>query len=358
MQKRRLGRSDLYLTPLGLGTWAIGGPWAYGWGPQDDAESVATIGRALDLGVAWIDTAPAYGLGHAETLVGQAIRGRRDEVVIAIKCGLVWDDPAEGRITNRLTAASIEKEADESLRRLGIEAIDLYQIHWPNPDADVEEAWEAMARLVERGKVRHAGVSNFSVGQLRRVQALRPVTSLQPPYSFLDRGVEAELLPYCAAHGIGVVAYGPLAFGLLTGKYTRARLADLPADDWRRRGARFQEPELSANLALVEGQAHRGGRGALARRPRHRLGAAALRDSLGHRRRAVSGADRRDGEGHRSGPVGRGPRGDRAVARRARGLVPRTAPGRGTLGLARGLLFLIAPLSDAWPNTSGCTRSG
>lgn len=253
MQKRRLGRSDLYLTPLGLGTWAIGGPWAFGWGPQDDAESVATIGRALDLGVGWIDTAPAYGLGHAETLVGQAIRGRRDEVVIATKCGLVWDDPAEGRITNRLTAASIEKEADDSLKRLGIESIDLYQIHWPNPDPGIEEAWATMARLIERGKIRHAGVSNFGVGQLRRAQALHPVISLQPPYSLLDRGVEAELLPYCAAHNIGVVAYGTLAFGLLTGKYTRARLEDLPADDWRRRGARFQEPELSANLAFVEG---------------------------------------------------------------------------------------------------------
>jgi aryl-alcohol dehydrogenase-like predicted oxidoreductase len=253
MQKRRLGRSDLYLTPLGLGTWAIGGPWAFGWGPQDDAESVATIGRALDLGVGWIDTAPAYGLGHAESLVGRTIRGRRDEVVIATKCGLVWDEPAQGRVTNRLTAASIEKEADDSLKRLGIEAIDLYQIHRPNPDAGLEEAWDAMARLVERGKVRHAGVSNFGVGQLQRAQALHPVTSLQPPYSLLDRGFETELLPYCAAHGIGVVAYGPLAYGLLTGKYTRARLADLPADDWRRRGARFQEPELSANLAFVEG---------------------------------------------------------------------------------------------------------
>lgn len=253
MQKRRLGRSDLYLTPVGLGTWAIGGPWAYGWGPQDDAESVAAIGRALDLGVGWIDTAPAYGLGHAETLVGQAIRGRRDEVVIATKCGLVWDDPAQGRVTNRLTAASIEKEADDSLKRLGIESIDLYQIHWPNPDPGVEEAWEALARLIERGKVRHAGVSNFSVAQLQRAQALHPVTSLQPPYSLLDRGVEAELLPYCAAHDIGVVAYGPLAYGLLTGKYTRARLAHLPEGDWRRLGARFQEPELSANLAFVEG---------------------------------------------------------------------------------------------------------
>ncbi len=259
MQKRRLGRSDVDVTVLGLGTWAIGGPWAYGWGPQDDAESLATIRRALDLGIGWIDTAPAYGLGHAERLVGRAIRGRRDEVFIATKCGLVWDDGRDdrgaGRVTNRLTAASVEKEAEDSLRRLGIEAIDLYQIHWPSPDSDIEEAWEAIARLIERGKVRHAGVSNFGVGQLERARALYPVTSLQPPYSLLDRGVETELLPYCAAHEIGVVAYGPLAYGLLTGKYTRARLADLPGDDWRRRGARFQEPELSANLVFVAGLA-------------------------------------------------------------------------------------------------------
>ncbi len=176
-------------------------------------------------------------------------------MVIATKCGLVWDDPTQGGVTSRLTAASIEKEAEDSLRRLAIEAIDLYQIHWPNPDGDLEEAWEAIARLIERGKVRHAGVSNFRVDQLDRARALYPVSSLQPPYSLLDRGVEAGLLPYCAAHGIGVVAYGPLAYGLLTGAFTRARLADLPADDWRRRGARFQEPELTANLTFADGLA-------------------------------------------------------------------------------------------------------
>jgi aryl-alcohol dehydrogenase-like predicted oxidoreductase len=261
MQTRKLGYTDLHLTTIGLGTWAIGGGgWAYGWGPQDDAESIATIRRALDpatnsgsgLGINWIDTAAVYGLGHSEEIVGQAIADRRDEVLIATKCGLVWD---EGRTTPyaRLKAASVRREVEDSLRRLNVEVIDLYQIHWPNPDEDIEEAWGVIADLIKEGKVRYGGVSNFSVEQLKRVQPIHPVASLQPPYSMLRRGIEDELLSYCAANDIGVIVYSPMQAGLLTGTFTRARVASLPDDDWRKRNHHFQEPELSANLELVEG---------------------------------------------------------------------------------------------------------
>lgn len=252
MQKRRLGYTDLYLTTVGLGTWAIGGPWDYGWGPQDDRESIATIQRALDLGINWIDTAPAYGLGHSEEIVGQAIKGRRDQVIIATKCGLVWDDPGQGRVFNRLKAWSVRREVEDSLRRLGVDVIDLYQIHWPVPDADIEEAWSEIARLVEEGKVRYAGVSNFSVQQIKRAQAIHPVASLQPPYSLLRREIEKELLPFCAANDIGVVVYSPMQAGLLTGKFSKERVAALAPDDWRRRNEHFQEPQLSVNLDFVE----------------------------------------------------------------------------------------------------------
>jgi aryl-alcohol dehydrogenase-like predicted oxidoreductase len=260
MQTRRLGYSDLHLTTVGLGTWAIGGGgWAYGWGPQDDAESIAAIHRALDLGINWIDTAAVYGLGHSEEIIGRAIRstgsgrraGRRDEVVIATKCGLVWD---EGSTTpyGRLKAESVRREVEASLRRLNVETIDLYQIHWPDPDADIEEAWGVIADLIREGKVRYGGVSNFSVEQLKRVQAIHPVTSLQPPYSMLRRGIEEDLLAYCAANDIGVIVYSPMQAGLLTGKFTPERVARLPDDDWRKRNPHFREPELGANLALVE----------------------------------------------------------------------------------------------------------
>lgn len=253
MRMRRLGNTDLHLTTLGLGTWAIGGPWNYGWGPQSDSDSVATIQRALDLGINWIDTAPAYGLGHAERLVGKAIAGRRDAVIIATKCGLVWDDPADRAVKPRLRADSVKREAEASLSRLGIDVIDLYQIHWPDPDEGIEEAWRAITDLVQAGKVRHAGVSNFSVAQMERLRPIAPIASLQPPLSLLDRAVEHETLPYCQQLSIGVVAYGAMAYGLLTGKFDRAALDGLAADDWRRRGARFSEPELSANLALIDG---------------------------------------------------------------------------------------------------------
>jgi len=245
---------------VGLGTWAIGGGgWAYCWGPQDDSESVAAIRRALDLGINWIDTAAVYGLGHSEEIIGRAIpstgsghrAGRRDEVIIATKCGLVWD---KGSTTpyGRLKAESVRREAEASLRRLKIEVIDLYQIHWPNPDGDIEEAWGVIADLIREGKVRYGGVSNFSVAQLKRVQAIHPVASLQPPYNMLRRGIEEELLAYCAANDMGVIAYSPMQAGLLTGTFTQERVANLPDDDWRKRDPHFREPDLSANLALVE----------------------------------------------------------------------------------------------------------
>jgi aryl-alcohol dehydrogenase-like predicted oxidoreductase len=253
MQQRKLGYTDLHLTTVGFGAWAIGGPWAYGWGPQDDDESVATIQRALDLGINWIDTAAAYGLGHSEEVVGRALKGRRGRVIVATKCGMVWNDPSERKTFSRLKAWSIRQEAEASLRRLGVDVIDLYQIHWPNPDDDVEEAWTEIARLIEEGKIRYAGVSNFNVAQMRRVQAIHPVASLQPPYSLVDRGAEAELLAYCAANDIGVVVYSPMASGLLTGKFTPERIAALAPDDWRHRNGHFRDPELTANLALIDG---------------------------------------------------------------------------------------------------------
>jgi aryl-alcohol dehydrogenase-like predicted oxidoreductase len=260
MQTRKLGYSDLHLTTVGLGTWAIGGGgWAYCWGPQDDAESMAAIRHALDLGINWIDTAAVYGLGHSEEVIGQAIpstgsghrAGRRDEVIIATKCGLVWD---KGSTTpyGRLTAESVRAECEASLKRLNVEAIDLYQIHWPHDEEHLEEAWSTIADLIREGKVRYGGVSNFSVEQLKRVQAIHPVASLQPPYSMLRRGIEEELLAYCAANDIGVIVYSPMQAGLLTGKFTKERVANLPDEDWRKGSSAFREPDLSANLALVE----------------------------------------------------------------------------------------------------------
>lgn len=254
MQTRKLGYTDLHLSTVGLGTWAIGGGgWAYGWGPQDDADSIRTIQRALDLGINWIDTAAVYGLGHSEEIVGQAIRGRRDQVVIATKCGLVWD---EGSTTpyGRLKAWSVRQEVEASLRRLNVDVIDLYQIHWPNPDEDIEEAWATIADLVREGKIRYAGVSNFSVEQMKRIQPIHPIASLQPPYNMLRREIEAEILPFCAAHDIGVIVYSPMASGMLTEKFSREWAASLPEDDWRKKySGHLQEPELSANLMLLDG---------------------------------------------------------------------------------------------------------
>ncbi|BAP57435.1 oxidoreductase, aldo/keto reductase family [Thioploca ingrica] len=252
MQTRKLGYSNLYLTPIGLGTWAIGGGNnPYGWGIQDDNDSIATIRHALDLGINWIDTAAGYGKGHSEEIVGQAIAGRRHEVIIATKCGILWKEDGSN-IYGHLKAESIRQEVENSLRRLKVEVIDLYQIHWPLPDEDIEAGWETVADLVKAGKVRYGGVSNFSVAQLKRIQPIHPVASLQPPYSMLVREVETELLPYCAANDIGVVVYSPMQAGLLTGKMTQERVATFPDNDWRQRSPFFQEPQLSIYLELVE----------------------------------------------------------------------------------------------------------
>jgi aryl-alcohol dehydrogenase-like predicted oxidoreductase len=253
LPSRPLGRSELRLTRIGLGTWAMGGDgWAFAWGPQDDGASLKAIHRALDCGINWIDTAAVYGLGHAEEIVGQAIKERRKDLVVATKCGRVWD-PATRQIGKRLTAKSVKDEAEASLRRLNLDVIDLYQIHWPEPDEEIEEGWDAVADLIRAGKVRYGGVSNFNLAQLKRAQAIHPVTSLQPPYSMLNRAVEPDLLPYCREQGIGVVVYSPMQAGLLTGKYNQERVAALPATDWRRRSPYFQEPALSLNLQFVEG---------------------------------------------------------------------------------------------------------
>ena len=254
METRTLGNSDLHITPVGYGAWAIGGSgWQFAWGSQDDNDSIAAIHRALELGVNWIDTAAVYGLGHSEEVVARALKswsGPRPYVFT--KCGLRWDD--RGQVQKVLKADSIRSEVENSLRRLGVDVIDLYQIHWPpDPDsADLEEGWSTMAELKREGKVRWIGVSNFNVQQLRRASAIAPVTSLQPPYSLVHREVEGELLPFCQREHIGVIVYSPMASGLLTGAMTRERIATLPTDDWRKGNPDFNEPNLSRNLALVD----------------------------------------------------------------------------------------------------------
>ncbi len=240
------------LTPIGFGAWAIGGGnWEFAWGPQDDDESVAAIHRALEQGINWIDTAAIYGLGHSEEVVARALkewRGERPQVFT--KCSMRWH--ADGTIWRSLKAKSLREELEGSLRRLQVETIDLYQIHWPNPEDEIEEGWEALTQFKAEGKVRWIGVSNFNVEQMKRAQKIAPITSLQPPYSMLRRAIEAEILPYTQANGIGVINYSPMVSGLLTGKMTAERVAALPADDWRRRAAEFNEPRLSRNLKLVE----------------------------------------------------------------------------------------------------------
>jgi aryl-alcohol dehydrogenase-like predicted oxidoreductase len=249
MHTRQLGNTDIEITPIGLGTWAIGGNgWLNGWGAQDDQESIATIKRALNLGINWIDTAAIYGLGHSEEIVGKAIKGR-DKPLIFTKCTRTWDD--KGNIIANLKADSILREAEASLKRLDIDVIDLYQIHWPDPEADIEEGWSAMAQLKKEGKVRAIGVSNFNVEQLQRAMRIAPVDSLQPPYSLINSGVDKEILPFCQEHNIGVIVYSPMASGLLTGSMTKERVQNLPDDDWRKRSPEFTEPRLSRNLELA-----------------------------------------------------------------------------------------------------------
>jgi aryl-alcohol dehydrogenase-like predicted oxidoreductase len=248
---RILGKSDLRLTPIGFGAWAIGGgDWQYSWGPQNDADSVGAIHRALDLGINWIDTAPIYGLGHSEEVVGRAVKTASRKPYIFTKCSMRWHQ--DRSIYNSLKAASLVEEVEASLKRLQLETIDLYQVHRPDPDSEIEEGWATLVRLREQGKLRWIGVSNFSVDQMKRAQEIAPIISLQPPYSMLRRAVEATILPFARANGIGVINYSPMLSGMLAGKMTRERVASLPPDDWRRRNAEFNEPRLSSNLRLVE----------------------------------------------------------------------------------------------------------
>ena len=251
MIKRKLGNSDLSITPIGIGSWAIGGGgWKFAWGSQDDNESISAIRRGLEKGINWIDTAAIYGMGHSEEMVAKALEGVSERPYVFTKCERRWH--ADGTIYPSLKAESVRKECEDSLRRLKMDAIDLYQVHWPEPEEEIEEGWTEMAKLQREGKVRWIGVSNFNVEQIKRAQKIAPVTSLQPPYSLLRRGIEAEILPYVRSQNIGVIVYSPMLSGMLTGKMTRERAANFQQDDWRRNNAEFQEPKLSRNLELAE----------------------------------------------------------------------------------------------------------
>ena len=246
-----LGETGMEITRVGFGAWAIGGGgWEFGWGPQEDDESIAAIHRALELGVNWIDTAAAYGFGRSERTVGRALEGLTRRPYVFTKCSLL--DDGTGRVRHSLKRDSILREAQASVERLGIDAIDLYQIHWPNPESDIEEGWAALAELKEQGLVRHIGVSNFDGDQLRRISSIAPVETLQPPYSLIDRDAEAEVLPFAEKQNMGVIVYSPMGSGLLTGGITRERLAAMADDDWRKSDARFTEPQLTRHLATAQ----------------------------------------------------------------------------------------------------------
>ena len=251
MQTKKLGNSDLMITPVGVGAWAMGGAgWEYAWSSQDDNDSITAIHRALDLGVNWIDTAAVYGLGHSEEVVARAVKGMTNKPYIFTKCSLIWDENRV--ITSSLKADSVRREVEASLRRLGVEQIDLYQIHWPDPDPEIEEGWATLVELQKAGKLRHIAVSNFSAEQMARAMSIAPITSNQPPYSAIKRGVEESVLPFCLQNNIGVIVYSPMQAGLLTGKMTRERVQNLPADDWRKGDEEYQEPRLSKNLHLAD----------------------------------------------------------------------------------------------------------
>jgi aryl-alcohol dehydrogenase-like predicted oxidoreductase len=251
LKTNQLGDTGLEITRVGFGAWAIGGGgWEFGWGPQQDEQSIAAIQRALELGINWIDTAAAYGFGRSEEVVGRALKGVAERPYVFTKASLI-EGPGR-RVVHSLKRDSILREAHASLDRLGVDAIDLYQIHWPIPDGNVEEGFSTFAELKEQGLVRHIGVSNFDVGQLRRVQQIAPVETLQPQYSLIERDVEAEILPFAERERIGVIVYSPMGSGMLTGRMTRERIASMPDDDWRKRDPRFRDAELSRNLEIVD----------------------------------------------------------------------------------------------------------
>lgn len=246
---KKLGNSDLNITSIGFGAWAIGGgDWAHGWGDQDDNDSIAAIQRAIDAGINWIDTAAVYGLGHSEEVVARAIKGAAAKSYLFTKCAMTWGE--DRKIVQ--TLKKIREEVEQSLRRLQVDVIDLYQVHWPVPDEELEEGWSTMADLQREGKVRWIGASNFSVAQMERAMKIAPITSLQPPYSMLNRNVEAEILPFCQKHGIGVINYAPMHSGLLTGAMSKERVAAFPDNDFRKRAKNYQEPLLSRNLAVAD----------------------------------------------------------------------------------------------------------
>jgi aryl-alcohol dehydrogenase-like predicted oxidoreductase len=253
MQFARLGRDGPEISVVGVGTWAIGGPGRLGWGPQDDDESMAALHRAFDSGVNWVDTAAVYGLGHSEEIVGQAVREHGGDVLVFTKCGRPWYGRQDNEPTYDLRPETIRFELEQSLKRLGTDHVDLYQFHWPDTETGtpVEDSWATMAELVDEGKVRWAGVSNFDVGLLERCQRVRHVDSLQPPYSLLNRRAAADVIPWCAANGTGVICHSPLQSGLLTGTFDAERARDLPEDDWRRGSGDFNPPGLERNLALA-----------------------------------------------------------------------------------------------------------
>lgn len=250
LERKKFGTTDMHITPVGFGAWALGGgDWVYSWGPQDDEESVAAIHHALDVGINWIDTAAGYGLGHSEEVVGKTLAGMSDRPLVFTKCSLVWNE--KGEFNDSLKRDSIRRECEGSLRRLKMDYVDLYQIHWPRPDEDIEEGWATLAELQKEGKVRWIGVSNFSVDQIKRAQSIAPVNTLQPPYSLVRPEVENEILPFCLKNNIGVIVYSPMYSGLLSGKMTPERIKNLPTDDWRQRDPEFQMPRLEKNLELV-----------------------------------------------------------------------------------------------------------